>query len=84
MRKEEDWDGKGVDILPTPELPYHVQCKASANFQKINPRHILGKMPKNKIGVIFYQKLTRELTPEGEYAILRLEDFLYLTQKDPF
>ncbi|MDO7847665.1 hypothetical protein Q5H92_14950 [Hymenobacter sp. M29] len=87
--KDGEWDRKKVDIIPTTPnspFPFHVQCKSSVNYQKINYPSILASMPKDptKVNLIAHQRLKEDGSKGGEYVILKLQDFLYLTQQDPF
>lgn len=85
-------DSKGVDIIQDPtkkpwvKFPFHVQCKVGIDSFRAYPKY-LTKMPRDKTPVIFFQQVREvegEIKPRGSYAILRLEDFLYLINADPF
>lgn len=78
-------DNAGVDIFDTKngekELPFHVQCKNTT--QKVDYPKLLNSelLPKDKPTFIFHKKTKKVNTrfmPEGEYVIMKKEDFYKL------
>lgn len=72
-------DNKQVDICYTGL--FHIQCKNLSTSPKYE---ILDEMPQDKIPVIAYKKTKKANTKfitQGEYAILRLDDFINLLEK---
>lgn len=72
-------DNKQVDICYTGN--FHIQCKLMATKPDYK---ILDEMPQDKIPVIFH-KYTRKgkvnFITQGEYAILKLDDFINILEK---
>lgn len=82
-------DHHKIDITSTdPAFPFLIQCKATKSYEKVNYPKILACMPaKEKIALVVHHR-TKEVD-DGEdthqnFVILKLQDFLYLTQQDPF
>ena len=72
-------DNKQVDICYTGQ--FHIQCKLMATKPDYK---ILSEMPQDKIPVIFHRyarKSKKNFISEGEFAILRVEDFIKLLEQ---
>lgn len=71
-------DNKQVDIVFTGG--FHIQCKLMSTKPDYK---ILDEMPQDKIPVIFH-KYTRKgktnFVSQGEYAILKLDDFIKIME----
>ena len=73
-------DNKQVDICYTGK--FHIQCKLMATKPDYK---ILSEMPQDKIPVIFHKYSRKKeggknFISEGEFAILRLEDFIKIME----
>ena len=63
-------------------LPYYIQCKNSKS--KPNYHKIIGEMPKDRIPIIIHRqthKANNRFVTDGDYVILRKEDFYNLIKK---
>ena len=71
-------DNKQVDICYTGK--FHIQCK----LMSVKPDYkILSEMPQDKTPVIFHKysrKKEKNFISEGEFAILKLEDFIKIME----
>lgn len=70
-------DALKVDIIG--DFPFHIQCKNSKN--KPDYHTLLNEMPKDKCPIIFHRqthKATSKFVTDGDYVILKKEDFYKL------
>ena len=82
-------DNAGVDIFDTKqsdkELPFHIQCKNSKSIIDYNKLLSSDLLPEDKPTFIFHKKTKKANTrfvTQGEYVILKKEDFYKLIEDD--
>lgn len=70
-------DAAGIDVIT--DFPFKIQCKSGINQPSIH-----DLLTKTEADIILYRKQKKKgkrFYKQGEYAIMKFEDFLNLTQK---
>jgi len=73
-------DNKKVDICNTGD--FYIQCKNTSS--KVDYHKVISEMPKDKICLIahkYTKKSNKNFVKQGEYIILKFEDFISLISK---